>query len=449
MTSALCLGLAAEAKAEDEAASKDGVPNPSISTSLPEGGDKAVRAALADKGITFGVNYIGEIWGNTGGTDQSVLPAGRLEGVLDADLEKLLGLNGLTVHANVYQYHGSGLSRENLGNIFAISSIEALPGPRLFELYAEQQVNDIASVRLGQMAVDSEFLISANGSTFVNGTFGWTGSTASNLPNGGMAYPLATPGVRVKLEPSKNVTILAAMFNGDPAGGRADEFDPQDANASGLLFPVNDPPFFIEELQYKYNTGKDAWGLPGTIKLGAWQHTGDFEHLRLDEMGTSTALTGADAALLSGSFGFYLIADQQIYRFAGGEPEHGVHIFGRISTSPEDRNLVDFYADGGVVVYGAHSARPDDAFGIGVAYAQISNEARALDREVNLVNGTALPIRSYEALFEAYYKFQVAPGLTVQPDLQYVVNPGGHIPGDDGNDIDDALVGGVRVTMNY
>ena len=449
MISALCLGLASTVKAGDEATSKDGIPNPSIATSLPKGEDSVVRAALADKGITYGVNYIGEIWGNSGGADQGFLPGGRLEGVLDADLDKLFGLKGLTAHSNVYQYHGSGLSRENLENLFAISSIEALPGARLFELYLEQQVNDIVSVRLGQMAVDSEFLISASGSTFINGTFGWAGSAATNLPSGGMAYPLATPGVRIKLEPAKNVTVLAAMFNGDPAGTEDEERDPQDRNASGLVFPVNDPPFFIQELQFKYNDDKNATGLPGTIKVGAWQHTGDFEHLRLDGGGVSTALSGNDPNLLSGNFGFYIIADQQIYRFAGGEADHGVHVFGRLSTSPEDRSLVDFYADGGVVVYGANSARPNDAFGVAAAYAQMSNEARALDRELNAVNGTALPVRSFEAAFEAYYKFQVAPGLTVQPDLQYIINPGGNIAGDDGDDVDDALVGGVRVTLNY
>lgn len=296
MTSALCFGLASTVKAEDEATSKNGIPNPSIATSLPKGEDSAVRAALADKGITYGVNYIGEIWSNTGGLDQSVLPGGRLEGVLDADLDKLFSLKGLTAHVNVYQYHGSGLSRENLENLFAVSSIEALPGARLFELYVEQQVNDIVSVRLGQMAVDSEFLISASGSTFINGTFGWAGSVAANLPSGGMAYPLATPGVRFKLEPTKNVTVLAAMFNGDPAGTDDEERDPQDRNASGLIFPVNDPPFFIQELQFKYNNDKNATGLPGTIKVGAWQHTGDFEHLRLDAGGVSTALSGNDPA---------------------------------------------------------------------------------------------------------------------------------------------------------
>ena len=251
---------------------------------------------------------------------------------------------------------------------------------------------------------------------------------------------------------AKSPAMLIYLSNASSRAGAANENyarELMELHTLGLVFPVNDPPFFIQELQFKYNDDKNATGLPGTIKVGAWQHTGDFEHLRLDGGGVSTALSGNDPNLLSGNFGFYIIADQQIYRFAGGEADHGVHVFGRLSTSPEDRSLVDFYADGGVVVYGANSARPNDAFGVAAAYAQMSNEARALDRELNAVNGTALPVRSFEAAFEAYYKFQVAPGLTVQPDLQYIINPGGNIAGDDGDDVDDALVGGVRVTLNY
>jgi porin len=40
------------------------------------------------------------------------------------------------------------------------------------------------------------------------------------------------------------------------------------------------------------------------------------------------------------------------------------------------------------------------------------------------------------------------PGLVVQPDFQYIWNPGGGIT-NDGEPIKDALVGGIRVTVNY
>ena len=51
---------------------------------------------------------------------------------------------------------------------------------------------------VGQIAADDEFITSQYASIFVNATFGWPDLTSANLPSGGPAYPLATPGVRVK-----------------------------------------------------------------------------------------------------------------------------------------------------------------------------------------------------------------------------------------------------------
>jgi porin len=52
---------------------------------------------------------------------------GRLSLAVDVDLQKLVGAEQLTCHANVFQIHGGGLSRDALQNIFVVSGIEALP----------------------------------------------------------------------------------------------------------------------------------------------------------------------------------------------------------------------------------------------------------------------------------------------------------------------------------
>ncbi|MGH7041658.1 MAG: carbohydrate porin [Acetobacteraceae bacterium] len=58
---------------------------------------------------------------------------------------------------------------------------------------------------------------------------------------------------------------------------------------------------------------------------------------------------------------------------------------------------------------------------------------------------------SRETLIEATYQFQVAPWWQVQPDIQYVINPGGGIP--DPNDANrrlrNELVIGVRTTVTF
>jgi porin len=88
--------FAGQGFAEEQAADRPaGVPDPSVATSLPEpiksfGG---IRQTLAERGVTFQINYIGDSMGNvTGGIKRGATYNGRLELVLDVDLEKALVL---------------------------------------------------------------------------------------------------------------------------------------------------------------------------------------------------------------------------------------------------------------------------------------------------------------------------------------------------------------------
>jgi len=64
------------------------------------------------------------------------------------------------------------------------------------------------------------------------------------------AYPLSTPGIRLKFEPNKQIAFLAALFNGDPSGPGPE--DAQIKNRYGLNFRVQDPPLLMGEAQYRY-----------------------------------------------------------------------------------------------------------------------------------------------------------------------------------------------------
>ena len=120
-----------------------GIPEPSIATSLPaELADPGgVRAALASRGVTFGINYIGEVLGTaSGGFKQGTFYDGRLEVAVAADMEKMIGWRGLTFFANGYQIHGQGITAESLGALMPVSFIEATPATRLFEIWFEQRL---------------------------------------------------------------------------------------------------------------------------------------------------------------------------------------------------------------------------------------------------------------------------------------------------------------------
>ena len=63
-----------------------------------------------------------------------------------------------------------------------------------------------------------------------------------------------------------------------------------------------------------------------------------------------------------------------------------------------------------------------------------------------------MPRHRFEALVEATYQAVLGPGVTVQPNLQYVFQPGGNIP--DPRDaseqrIKTATIVGFRATLTY
>jgi porin len=411
------------------------------------------RAALAAKGIQFQVNYIGEVLDNaSGGMRQGAIYDNRLELCIDADLEKLSGWQGAALHANGYWIAGRGLSGDYVGNLLTVSNIEALPSTRLYEAWFEQKLADgEIAVRVGQLGADTEFLMSTYAGLFVNATFGWPGITAADLPSGGPAYPLATPGIRLKLAPSDQLSFLLGLYDGNPAGPGSG--DPQERDPNGLDFRVTDPPLLIGEGQYSYNLDANA-GLAGTVKVGIWDHFGTFADERFDTAGVPLAAPASNgiAQRLSGDYGVYGVVDQMIYHLPGDDPTKGVGIFTRISASPDDRNLISFYADAGINFSGIIASRPNDSFGLAIAYSQISDSVSAAEQDAVYYTDEQRPIQDYEAALELTYQAQIVPGWTVQPDFQYIFHPGGHIANPfnpAGVAIPNAAVVGVRMTINY
>jgi len=426
--------------------------NMSVQSSLgPYGDPGSMRAALAQRGVTYSLVFIGEALGNpTGGVRQGSIDEGRFDLQLNVDLKKAIGLDGAVLHANGYEILGEGLSRRDLFDLSLASGIEALLSTRLFEAWYEQTFLDgRAALKLGQIGADTEFLVSQYATLFINSTYGWPNITAYDLPSGGPAYPLAAPGARLKLAPDQHWSLLTAVFDGDPAG--ASRFnagvDPQRLDRYGTNFRVTDPPLAIAETVYNYG-GKDSAVLPGTAKLGGWQHFGRFAAT----IPTAAGVTlGSGTGLLQGNDGIYGLVDQMFYRVPGAE-DGAVGVFARLSGSPGDRNLVSFYADAGITGKGIVPGRPDDTAGLSFAYTQISPAARRTDRAEGAALGAPYPVRSNETLFEATYQAQVVPGFTLQPDFQYVIRPGGNIPDPlraGLRPIRDAAVFGLRATIQY
>jgi porin len=252
--------------------------------------------------------------------------------------------------------------------------------------------------------------------------------------------------VRLRFDPDENWSALLALFNGNPG-------DQETINRTGTNFRVNDPPLLMGEVQYRYNQEKDTKELAGILRLGGWHHFGMFDHQRFDPSGVSLAhpLSNGAARQFRGATGIYGVIDQQIYRPDGGGPDSGVSVFSRISATPSDRSLVNFFLDSGIVVSNMIPGRPADKFGASFIYANISDQARAFDHDMISFSGTEQPVRDYEITVELSYQAEIKPGWTLQPSFQYVFHPGGNAP-DETNPkrpIKSGAIFGLRTTITY
>jgi porin len=405
-------------------------------------------------GIKFAATYIGETLGNvSGGLKQGAIYEGRLNLAIDADLQKLLGLQQLTFHANMFQIHGEGLSRSNLQNFMMVSGIEALPSTRLYEAWFEKKWGDNkASLKLGQLAVDSEFFNTKYTSVLTNASMGWPAITSVDLPSGGPSPPLAALGARLLVNVNDNLTVLGAIFDGNQAGPGPD--DPQQRDRYGVNFRINDPPLLLAQIQYAWNNKKGDPNLAGMVKLGGWRHFGDFPDQRFSVNGVSLANPATDGmpAMLSGSAGVWAVFEQQLYRVPHTD-DRGIGAFVRVSSTQPDRNLIDFYADGGIELRGLNDQRPNDKFAVAAGYAHVSSHARALDADFQQLFGASWPLRSFEGLITAVYQYEIRGGWTLQPNFQYIVHPGGGatnpLGSNPGRLLKDAAVFGLRTVLKF
>jgi porin len=393
-----------------------------------------LRSCLERLGVTFTISYANDFLANVGGGIKTgAVGIGIFQPQINLDLQKLLGWEGDLVHIHGLVTHGPLFSANYLGNILAVSNLEAGPVARLYALWYEHNApGDRWSVRAGLMLGDSQFLQSDTASSFINNGISWPTFLAANLPASGPAYPSPAPGIRVRVKPRDDIMLQAAVFSGDPSGGIGSN-QPVPL-PTGTVFSFSGGAFVIAEASYLPNQGKDAPGLPGAYRIGAWYHTSShFADQRFDITGLSLASPQSTGIPLehTGDYGVYGVIDQTLYRVPGTD-DQGLSAFLRAGGVPNDRNLISFYADGGLLYKGLVPGRPDDKVGVAFAYARIGNNARGLDGDIGAFGNFFYPVRSGEAMIEMMYQTQWTKWWTVQPEVQYIIRPGGGVlnPGD-------------------
>ena len=416
-----------------------------------------LRPALSKYGVTLSILENVETFGNlTGGAKQGFEANGLTTVTLQMDTQKAFGLNGGLFNVSGLQIWGGELSESNLLNLQTVTGIEDPVGIRLWELWYQQKFGDKLDLKIGEQSLDQEFFVSQSASYFINTVWGWPMLPTADLlvsPE----FPVAGLGIRARAKVTDAVTLLSGVFNGRPIPKNSPNTPA--SNPHGVSFPLNTGVFAIAELQFTFpgsgaSTKTNGEGpLPGTYKIGAWYDSDSFNDLQDDNQGVPLASPASNGmpATHHGNYSIYWVADQMIWR--SKDPNRNVNLFVRpMFTTLQGRNLISFSVDGGLNLHEPLPGRDNDVFGLGFGVARVSNSASGFDRQMQFFQPSVYtPIRSSETFLEATYQIQVLPWWQIQPDLQYVINPGAGIanPNDPTQRIKNELVIGLRTNITF
>ena len=429
-----------------------------------------LRTTLAQHGITFAVEETSEALGNvTGGIHKSLDYDGLTQAVVQVNSSRAFGYYGGTFNVSGLQLHGINLSQRNLLSLQTASGIESDRSTRLWELWYDQKLlaEDRLDIRIGQQSLDQEWMVSTNALVFVNTMFGWPMLPSADMPGGGPAYPLSAPGVRLRYRPVNAISIQLGAFSSSPfnisnARAQAIGADPQQLDPSGTSFPFfHHGALLLAELQYSA-PALGGMVLPGstqplarTYRLGVWYDTEQFADVRFSGDGLPLANPASDRSqhLHRGNLGVYGVIDQMIWR-SSKDPNRTLSVFGRAMGTPfADRNLINFSANLGLVLKDPFTYRTDDSLGLAMGFTHVSSDQARADADLAEFTDTYNPARTSETFIEATYQRQVTPWLQIQPDVQYVFNPGGGIANPNATNpnlnekVGNELVVGVRANI--
>jgi porin len=393
-----------------------------FSTGMTEEADflTQIHSASEERGVTFSGEYTGEIFSNlSGGIKEGASYEGLLKLTLQLDLKKIVGWDGASIFASALYPHGAGLSKRYTGDLNILSNIDAYDSVRLFELWFQQKLCDgRISIRVGQMSADQEFYQSVWANIFINSCYGTfpTISMGTNLP----IYPFGGLGARIDYDPTSSTFVRAAVFDSSPG-------DPATNNQHGTRFHLSPGAgvLVIAETGYLVTPSSANKGRQESYTIGAYYDSRQFTGPFVDPTHHSNG-------------GFYAIVDRLLYRRTPYVNEQsslsGLGGFASLSYAPAGGNQVSFYADCGVNYNGLFPGRGSDVLGLALSYTKISSDY--------LVNN--IPVHSgHETVLEATYRLAVNNRIYIQPDFQYIFDPGAF------RNRPNAVVAGVRYDVSF
>jgi porin len=344
----------------------------------------ATAADSDRKQIALGGKYVTDVIADVrGGERKGVDWLGRADLTAEVD-GALFGWEGASLFFDLMFTQGPDFSGDHVGDGQVVSNVQADRALRPFEAWLRVPIGDKAYLKSGLVDLNTEFDIQSVGALFLNSSHG-VGPEFSQTGIAGPSIFPATSVAFVAVAERKGLTARVGFFDA-VAGQRAD------ARRVAVRFPGQEGALLIGEVDL-------GLGPKFTLQAGAWTYTSRFE--------AQSALGSDGKPRRVGSHGGYVMVETRNERPAGRAGWDGWVRIGAASAEP---NPIGLYLGGGLV-YGDERRK----LGFSIAHARLGDPAiaaapGATDRA--------------ETAFEATAEFRLSESLAVQPDLQYVINPG-------------------------
>jgi porin len=367
--------------------------------------------------------------------------------LLTVDTEKLFsGWKGGTLFVYGLGLYGDNPSK-HVGDIQAVDNIAAPVTWKLFEAWYQENLFERFSLLAGLYDVTSEFdVMMSSSELFLNSSFGTGAEFGASGENGPSTFPTTSLGIRGQAIVTDNLMIRAVLADGVPG-------DPDDSHGTHIQLNKDDGLFGNMEFAYYQFRPEDEPDQQRDIlqdkprrltfrrvgrsapleyeakaAIGFWGYTTSLDDLNKVE-------SSGEPVKRNGTYGMYGLAEYDVYH-EKDDTDQELTIFGRAGMADPRVNRFSQYYGGGLVYTGLFPGRNFDQTGIGAAAAVNGKYYKRSQREAGQSADNA------EITLEVTHAIFVNSNLFIQPDLQYVINPG-TVPGRK-----NALVLGVRLEFN-
>ncbi|HVZ29288.1 MAG TPA: carbohydrate porin, partial [Asticcacaulis sp.] len=347
------------------------------------------------KPVEFGAVWTSDLTSVTGGLRRGGLMMHNLD--LTAHWQ---GSHGWEAFGYVLEDFNGGLSSKYIGDTQVTSNIDTPPAAHLFEAYVRKTSADqTVTTTFGLINLNGIFDVQDVGSLFLNASHGIGPDYSQSGPS---IFPVSALGAVGEWHVNDKLILRGGVFDGVPG----DANDP--SRFAYIRLAKDEGAHLIAEGEY------DGDGV--VLKLGHWTDTVAVS--RLDGMGTQH---------MSGTYGQAQFTLTQ----EADHADQGLKAWLRAGVASKQTLAVDQYIGGGLVYAGPLPGRDDDFAGFAIAQAHFGAPYRATVASL-----------AAETTYELSYQAAIRPGLSLEPDVQYVVHPGG-TPG-----VKNATVIGVRLKLD-